>query len=127
MQESDEQLREDSMEQSSTLLVLDFSQLRNVTLNDEALMREVVCALVSDASHQIKELNMAMERSDASACVRVAHCAQGACGNVGAASLAALFFAVEQQARAGDLTRCQSSMEYLHIELEKLRSEAFSM
>ena len=29
----------------SALLVLDLSQLRNVTLNDEALMREVVGAL----------------------------------------------------------------------------------
>lgn len=112
------------MEPGSTPMVLDLSQLRNVTLNDEALMREVVCALVSDASHQIAELNSAVERRDASTCVRVAHSAHGACGNVGAASLAALFHSVEQHALSGDLSRCQSSMESLQRELEKLRSEA---
>jgi HPt (histidine-containing phosphotransfer) domain-containing protein len=109
------------------LLVLDFSQLRNVTLNDEVLMREVVHALVSDASHQIEELNRAVERDDATACIRVAHCAHGACGNVGAASMAALFQAVEQHARKGDLSTCRSSVGSLLTELEKLRSEAVSI
>jgi HPt (histidine-containing phosphotransfer) domain-containing protein len=109
------------------LLILDLSQLRNVTLNDETLMREVVCALVSDASRQIEELNRAVERDDVSACVRVAHSAHGACGNVGAASLAALFDAVEQRARQGDLETCRSSMKGLQEELEKLRAEASSI
>jgi HPt (histidine-containing phosphotransfer) domain-containing protein len=111
----------------SSLLVLDLSQLRNVTLNDEALMREVVHALVSDASHQIEELYRAVERDDVSACVRVAHSAQGACGNVGAASLAALFIAVEQCALQGDLDTCRSSVKNLEAELEKLRLEASSI
>jgi HPt (histidine-containing phosphotransfer) domain-containing protein len=115
---------EDFMEAGSSLLVLDLSQLRNVTLNDEALMREVVNALVTDASHQIEELHRAVERDDVSACVRVAHSAHGACGNVGAASLAALFDAVEQHARDGDLDTCRTSMKSLQAELEKLRSEA---
>jgi HPt (histidine-containing phosphotransfer) domain-containing protein len=115
------------MEAISSLLVLDLSQLRNVTLNDEALMREVVHALVSDASHQIEELQRAIERDDVSACGRVAHSAQGACGNVGAASLAALFNAVEKHARQGDLDTCRSSIKSLQAELEKLRSEANSI
>ncbi len=106
------------------MLVLDLSQLRNVTLNDEALMREVVGALVSDASHQIEELHRAIERDDFPACVRVAHSAHGACGNVGAASLAALFDVVEQQARQGNMDTCRSSVKNLLAELDKLRSEA---
>jgi HPt (histidine-containing phosphotransfer) domain-containing protein len=109
------------------LLVLDLSQLRNVTLNDEALMRDVARALVSDASRQIEELHRAVERDDVSACVRVAHSAQGACGNVGAASLAALFCAVEQHARKGDLDTCRSSVPSLHAELERLRLEVSSI
>jgi len=115
------------LEAGSRLLVLDLSQLRNVTLNDETLMREVVRALVSEASHQIEELHLAVAREDVSACVRVAHSAHGACGNVGAASLAALFNAVEQQARQGDLDTCRSSIDNLQAELEKLRSEASSI
>ena len=112
------------MEPGSTRLVLDLSQLRNVTLNDEALMRDVLRALVCEASRQIEQLDRAVERADAAECVRLAHSAQGACGNVGAASMAALFYAVEQQARVGDLSRCRLSVENLLIELEKLRREA---
>ena len=47
----------------SALLVLDFCQLRNVTLDDEALMREVVGALLIDASQRIDELREAISRS----------------------------------------------------------------
>jgi HPt (histidine-containing phosphotransfer) domain-containing protein len=119
--------REDFMEPVSRLLVLDLSQLRNVTLSDEALMREVVCALVSDTTTHILELRAAVERADAPTCVRVAHSAHGACGNVGAVTLAALFAAVEKQALSGKLNLCHSSMERLDSELEKLREAANSI
>lgn len=107
--------------------VLDISQLRNVTLNDEALMREVVRALVSAASHQIEELNNALDRADAAGCAKLAHSAHGACGNVGAASLAALFCSIERHALRGDLGECRTSVAGLEVELEKLRSEADSL
>jgi HPt (histidine-containing phosphotransfer) domain-containing protein len=111
----------------SALLVLDLSQLRNVTLNDEALMREVVGALVTETFQQIHELDKAVARGDTQACIRLAHNAHGACGNVGAASMAALFGSLERQAADGDLTLCRSSLEKLSVELEKLRREADSM
>jgi HPt (histidine-containing phosphotransfer) domain-containing protein len=111
----------------SALLVLDFCQLRNVTLDDEALMREVVGALLIDASQRIDELREAIERVDAAECVRQAHTAQGACGNVGAASMAALFWSVERYARGGDFDGCKSALEKLSIELDKLRFEANSV
>jgi HPt (histidine-containing phosphotransfer) domain-containing protein len=105
-------------------LVLDISQLRNVTLNDEALMREVVRALLIDASERIDDLRGAIERADALECARLAHTAQGACGNVGAASMAALFWSIERHARSGDFDRCKSALASLLIELDKLRFEA---
>jgi HPt (histidine-containing phosphotransfer) domain-containing protein len=111
----------------SELLVLDVSQLRNVTLNDEALMREVVAALVSEVSQQIDGLSRAVQRGDAKACITVAHNAYGACGNVGAASMAAVFYSIERQAAEGNLEQCQSHVETLNAELEKLRREADSM
>ena len=109
------------------MIVLDRSQLRNVTLNDEALMREVVGALVNDASEQIEELKMAVQRADSGECRRLAHGLVGACGNVGAVSLAALFGAIEQSAMAGDVSFCRSSVDKLFVELEKLRQEAGSI
>ena len=111
----------------TALLVLDFSQLRNVTLNDEALMREVVDALVSEVSQQIEGLGRAVQRGDVQACVRVAHNAYGACGNVGAASMAAVFSSLERQAAAGNLGLCRSSVETLSVELDKLRQEVDSI
>ena len=109
------------------MLVLDFSQLRNVTLNDEELMREVVGALVSEVSQQIEGLSRAVQCGDTQACVKVAHNAYGACGNVGAASMAAVFFSLERQAADGNLGLCQSSVEILGVELEKLRREVDSI
>ena len=109
------------------LLVLDVSQLRNVTLNDEALMREVVAALVSEVSQLIEGLSRAVQRGDAKACVTVAHNAYGACGNVGAASMAAVFYSIEREAADGNLGPCRSHVESLNVELEKLRREVDSM
>jgi len=115
------------MKGSTALLVLDLSQLRNVTLNDEALMREVVGALVSDASQQIEELRKAVERSDVKECRRLAHGLMGACGNVGAVSMAALFCSLETSAATGDLSLCQTQLNDLFGELEKLRQAASSL
>ena|SRR5437764_633782 len=108
----------------SALLVLDIGQLRNVTLDDEALMREVVRALLIDASERIDHLHGAIERLDGHECVRLAHTGQGACGNVGAAAMAALFWSIERHARNGDFQLCESALESLSIELDKLRFEA---
>ena len=90
-------------------------------------MREIVIALVDDAAQQIEKLRVAVERSDARECVRLAHSARGACSNVGAASLAALFSAIEQQAELGALSQCVPSIQSLPIELEKLRVESNSL
>ncbi len=109
------------------MLVLDVSQLRNVTLNDEALMREVVVALVNEVSLQIESLSRAVQRGDAEACITVAHNAYGACGNVGAASMAAVFYSIERQAAAGNIGQCRSHVESLSVELEKLRREVDAM
>ncbi len=109
------------------MLVLDVSQLRNVTLNDEALMREVVVALVSEVSQQIEGLSRAVERGDTKACITVAHNAYGACGNVGATSMASVFYSIERQAVDGNLSLCRSYVESLSVELEKLRQEVDSI
>src|SRR6476620_7422876 len=108
-------------------IVLDRAQLRNVTLDDETLMRELVVALVSAVSQQIGELRSAAERADSKECLRLAHGLIGACGNVGAVSMASLFASVEGHVMAGDFRQCRSSLDYLAVELEKLRREAAAL
>ena len=115
------------MEGNGSSIILDRSQLRSVTMDDEELMREVVAALLADAGTQIERLDRAIERADGKECARLAHSAHGACGNVGAASLAALFSAVERKANSGEVAQCKPWIFDLSQELEKLRSEASSL
>jgi len=109
---------------TTALVVLDLSQLRDVTMNDSALMREVVDSLLTNASEQIEALRIALDRADARECRRLAHGLIGACGNVGAASMAAVSSSLEHYASAGDLDMCRSSVKQLLAEVEKLRTEA---
>ncbi|MBI3473160.1 MAG: Hpt domain-containing protein [Candidatus Solibacter usitatus] len=104
--------------------MLDMAQLRNITMEDQDLMREIVGALVDDAARQIEALREAVERGSAPDCARLAHSARGACGNVGAASMAAIFTDVEYQAKNGDLSRCELQLHSLAVELDKLRTQA---
>jgi HPt (histidine-containing phosphotransfer) domain-containing protein len=108
-------------------IVLDISQLRNITMDDNDLMREILGELLNDASEQLKKLREAIDRADGQECARIAHSAQGACGNVGAASMAVLFSSVERDSAGGDFQKCTSSLENLGIELEKLRVRAIAI
>jgi HPt (histidine-containing phosphotransfer) domain-containing protein len=112
------------MEGGRALVALDLSQLRSVTLNDRALMREVVGALVNDSARQVEHLRRAIERENAAEAARLAHGLMGACRNVGAVSLAAAFHSVERKAVAGDLRRSPMSIERILEEVERLRSAA---
>jgi HPt (histidine-containing phosphotransfer) domain-containing protein len=115
------------MEGGRALVALDLSQLRSVTLNDRALMREVVGALVNDASRQIENLRRAIEHEDTAEAARLAHSLMGACRNVGAVSMAAAFHSVERKAVAGDFHRSPTSIEHLLEEVERLRLAAGSI
>ena len=65
-------------------MVLDRAQLREVTLEDEALMRELLDALIADTEQQMPLFDMAIRRTDLQQCARLAHYCKGACANVGA-------------------------------------------
>jgi HPt (histidine-containing phosphotransfer) domain-containing protein len=112
------------MDGSPALEALNLLQLRSVTLDDRALMREVIAALLSDTAIQVEAIRRAIEGADARQCARLAHGLMGACANVGAVSLAALFSSVERQASRGVLSRCALQMEPLLQELENLRRAA---
>ena len=58
--------------------VLDTAQLRDVTLNDGDLMRDLVAALLEDTSGQLKLLENAIREGDSRKCSRLAHYSKGA-------------------------------------------------
>ena len=86
-------------------VVFDINQLRNVCMEDSELMREVVTALIDDATNQISNLSDAVEHADANRCARVAHYVKGACANVGAVSMAALLKQIERKRHGRRLRR----------------------
>ena len=112
------------MHTTDATLVLDREQLRDITLEDEELMREILSALIEDTSQQVALLDSAIRAQDPERCKRLAHYCKGACANVGANAAAAVLRRMEQEALAQDFERCAESLAALGNELERLRQEA---
>jgi HPt (histidine-containing phosphotransfer) domain-containing protein len=103
---------------------LDWDQLRDITLNDEDLMREILTALIDDTSQQIQLLAAAIREQDPQKTMRLAHYSKGACANVGANSAAALLKQIELGARKGEFPECDASLTALSGELDRLRQQS---
>ena len=105
-------------------ITLDIEQLKDVTLDDPELMREVLAALIDDTTRQLDFLDRAVKQADAKETVRLAHYSKGACANVGAASAAGILQSIEHKAGEGDFGACDEYMQSLRIEFGKLQTEA---
>jgi HPt (histidine-containing phosphotransfer) domain-containing protein len=95
-------------------------QLKNVTMDDPDLMREILEALIDDTSRQLRALEHAVTAANARETVRLAHYSKGACANVGAASTARILQEIESRAKEGNLDACGQSLASLQAEFEKL-------
>jgi len=104
--------------------ILDREQLRDITLNDPELMREIVSALIDDTSRQMELLQAAISEKDSQKCMRLAHYSKGACANVGANSAANVCTLIERTASRGAFEECSSSLKGLAREIERLRAES---
>lgn len=111
------------MERYDETTQLDRAQLRDVTLNDAELMREILSVLIDDTTRQVKLLAAAIEQQDATRCMHLAHYSKGACANVGAKAAAAIFKEIEQRAASHDFQRCTRYLSRLDGEVDALRSE----
>lgn len=115
------------MEPRDKAAVLDRDQLREVTLDDELLMREVLEALVDDTRRQMMLLDAAIREQDATRCVRLAHYSKGACANVGAQSAAEILKEIESKAAHRDFPECRSALDRLAEQVDLIHSEAVSL
>jgi HPt (histidine-containing phosphotransfer) domain-containing protein len=104
--------------------VLDRQQLRDITLDDNELMREVLAALLDDTSKQVAHIDHAIRNRDPQKTMRLAHYCKGACANVGANAAAAVLKRLEQEAAGHCFAECAVSLCNLSRELERLRIEA---
>jgi HPt (histidine-containing phosphotransfer) domain-containing protein len=103
---------------------LDWEQLRDITLDDDELMRELLTTLLDDTSKQVALLDDAIRGQDQQKTMRLAHYCKGACANVGANAAAAALKRLEQQAASHSFADCAVSLCNLTLELERLRLEA---
>jgi HPt (histidine-containing phosphotransfer) domain-containing protein len=104
--------------------VLDRQQLRDITLDDDELMREVLAALLDDTTNQLVLMDAAIRDKDTQKTMRLAHYCKGACANVGANRVAAVLKRMEQQAASHSFGDCADSLCNLTQELERLRAES---
>lgn len=107
--------------------VLDIRQLREITLDDEDLMREILTSLVDDTASQMVLLDQAIRDHDPQRTMRLAHYSKGACANVGANALAAQLKRLEVQAAAGRFDECAASYQMLTREVDRFRAQASSV
>jgi HPt (histidine-containing phosphotransfer) domain-containing protein len=106
-----------------TALVLDRRQLRDVTLEDEDLMRVLLAALIEDTERQMPLLAMAVRNTDRQQCARLAHYCKGACANVGAQAAAMVLTKLERSAKDGPMEECSRQLAALVTEVDRLRAE----
>ena len=104
-------------------MVLDRAQLREVTLEDEALMRELLDALIADTVQQMPLLDAAIRTTNLQQCARLAHYCKGACANVGAKAAATVLAELERSAKNGAPAECSRQLAALATEVDRLRSE----
>jgi len=112
------------MDPSVSTAHLDRDQLRDVTLDDEVLMREILSALIDDTSRQMRLLETAIRDQDAIRCMHLAHYSKGACANVGALVAADLLKQIERRAANHEFPQCSTALGQLAQEIEALRNSA---
>jgi HPt (histidine-containing phosphotransfer) domain-containing protein len=108
-------------------IVLDQNQLRDITMDDEELMHEILATLLDDTSAQIHKLASAVNDADSGLCMRLAHYCKGSCGNVGANATAAVFRDIERYAKELEFQQCSASLAVLAAEMERLRAEVTAL
>src|ERR1700680_3962824 len=103
-----------------TAIVLDREQLRDITMDDQELMREILFVLIEDTSQQVGQLESAIREEDAPRCMRLAHYSKGACANVGANAAAQVFKDIEELANDRQFRECGISLAALGQVMDRL-------
>lgn len=98
-------------------------QLRDVTLNDAALMQEIVESLIAELPAEVEAIRRTLECQDSRRCAALAHALKGACGNVGAVALAEIMRDLQTLAEQNRLADCALLVERAPGEIAQLRDE----
>ena len=102
-------------------VVFDRAGMLSRLMDDEELVRSVAECFLDDIPRQIVALKGRLEVGDAAGAACLAHAVKGASANVGGEALRAEAFAMEQAAKAGDLSAVTARMAGLEAQFGRLR------
>jgi len=105
-------------------MVLDLEELRNLTMNDRALMSEILAALLEDAGRQATLFETAAREGDLAPAAKFARSASRACANVGADAAAEAFRDLERHAGRREAHGWRPLLTAVRTEIQRLRVEA---
>lgn len=108
-------------------LVLNRQQLRDITMDDKDLMREVIEALISYTKQNLPLLEQAVRDKNVQKTMRLAQYFKGASTKCGAKASAATFKEIEYAAASQNFGVCQRLLETSTTNLENLRQEATAL
>jgi len=103
---------------------LDLEELRSLTMNDRRLMKEILRALIEDASLHAGVLEAAARERDGARSAKVARAAWRACANIGATAAADSFREIERHVGRRDSPAGDRLLATVRAEIERLRVEA---
>lgn len=108
--------------------LLNMDRLRQVSLDDEEFLLELLQTYLADSAAQRAALEQAIAAEDLQELAERAHCIKGGASNLGAESLASLCAELERAAKIGearsDLNQAvQSEMERVSAKMQEVAGE----
>jgi PAS domain S-box-containing protein len=101
--------------------VWDRSEMLELLMDDEDLVKTITESFLSDIPGQIQALKAFLQAGDVSGVERQAHTIKGASANVGGERLRAVAFEIEKAARAQNLTAAGAHMADLEMQFDCLK------
>jgi CheY-like chemotaxis protein/HPt (histidine-containing phosphotransfer) domain-containing protein len=109
--------------ESAGPLVLDFAAALDRVEGDRELLENLMGMFAGECAHDIAEIRKSLEARDMGLLERLAHTIKGASGNLAAGRVADAAFALEKQARTGEVGDAEQLLENLIGEINRLLPE----
>ena len=109
------------MSDNPTLEPSAIANLRALSPDDPAFLRELIDIYLEDSPKRFAEIEASLAKNDGPTLVRAAHTIKGSSGNFGATHLARLALEVEMHGKAGNLDAAAAVVPALKDEFGRVR------
>ena len=100
---------------------INVERLRDVSMEDNEFMIELVDLFLDDMPEQLDRLRKAVEQADTDSTAKAAHRIKGAAGNVGADRLSQICGELEQSRRAAEAAPSPAALAEIEVEWARVR------